>query len=138
MPEERNTKEIEREKVSNLLFDDQNFRFSEDASGASQKELLQILDRDFDPLSIGESLVDNGYFAEEPLVVIPKPSTDKFVVVEGNRRLAALKFLSNEELRELSIDKDAWGALAKRLRTHISMVPVVKYVSRGYSLNYYE
>jgi hypothetical protein len=130
MPEERNSKKIEPERVSNLLFDDQNFRFSEDASGSSQKELLKILDRDFEPLSIGESLVDNGYFAEEPLVIIPKPHTDKFIVIEGNRRLAALRFLSDEKSRELSIDKDAWEALAKRLKTPISQVPVVKYESR--------
>ena len=130
MPE-RNTKKIEPEKVSHLLFDDQNFRFSEDASGLSQRELLKIIDRDFDPLSIGESLVDNGYFAEEPLVVIPKPSTDKFIVVEGNRRLAALKFLLDKDIRGLSTDKDDWEKLAKRLKTDISEVPVVKYEDRN-------
>jgi hypothetical protein len=129
MPE-RSGKRIETEKVSRLLFDDQNFRFSEDASGKSQKELLKIIDRDFDPLSIGESLVDNGYFAEEPLVVISKPSTDKFIVVEGNRRLAALKFLLDKDLRALSIDKDGWEELAKRLKADISEIPVVKYEGR--------
>jgi len=126
-----NTKVIEMVEVSRLLFDDQNFRFSEDASGLSQKDLLKIIDRDFDPLSIGESLVDNGYFTEEPLVVIPKPSTDKFIVVEGNRRVAALKFLLDKELRTLSSDEDDWEKLAKRMTVDISKVPMVKYENRN-------
>jgi hypothetical protein len=130
MPEPKVEKAIEPIEVSRLLFDDHNFRLSEDTKGLSQKELLKILNRDFDPLPIAESIVDNGYFVEEPLVVIPKPSSDKFIVIEGNRRLAALKFLLEEDLRPLSGDPNYWELLAKRLKKDISRVPVVVYQNR--------
>lgn len=122
-------KNIEWLKVSQLLFDSQNFRLPEDAQGSHQNEVLEILDQGFRLLQIGESLADNGYFIEEPLVVIPGPH-DKYIVVEGNRRLAALKLLLEKDLRSLSKDSDAWEALAKRLKEDLSEVPVVKHRSR--------
>ena len=36
-----------------------------------------------------ESMLDNGYFAPEPLVVLAQGG-DEHIVIEGNRRLAAL------------------------------------------------
>lgn len=131
MPEEMEEyNKMDGIKVSQLLLDDHNFRFPEDALGAKQKALLKIIDRDFNPLSIGKSLVDNGYFVEEPLVVIPKPPSNMYIVVEGNRRLAALKFLLDEEMRNLAQDPGAWRDLANRLKEDLSIVPVVIYDSR--------
>jgi len=130
MPKQRTRKQINWVDVSQLLLDNKNFRFSEDTEKAGQKRLLRALDRRFDPLTIGESLVDNGYFTEEPLVVIPKPPSKKYIVVEGNRRLAAIKFLLEEDLRRQAEDPDAWEALAKRLEEDLSEVPVVIYKSR--------
>lgn len=122
-------KRLEWRPVSQLLLDDHNFRFTEDALGASQKELIKILDRDFELLPIGESLADNGYFIEEPLVVIPKPPTE-YIVVEGNRRLAALKLLLDKNLQSLAQEPNIWDALGKHLREDLSEVPVVIYQSR--------
>jgi len=131
MPERVEDKQkVLTKKVSKLLLDDQNFRFPEDARGTNQIELLKIIDQKFDPLTIGESLVDNGYFFEEPLVVIPKPKSDKYIVVEGNRRLTALKFLLEEDLRSISRNPEAWKILASRLKVDLTEVPVVKYESR--------
>jgi len=115
--------------VSQLLLDDQNYRFPEDALGTSQDELLKRLDRDFDLLPIGRSMARNGYFVEEPLVTIPGLG-DTHVVVEGNRRLAALKLLLDQELRNLSLDKDEWNTLAKQVVGDLSQVPVVVYEKR--------
>lgn len=122
-------KKITWMKVSQLLFDDLNFRFPGDLRGATQKKLIKILDEDYEPLPIGESLADNGYFVEEPLVVIPSKS-EKYIVIEGNRRLAALKFLSDKDMWSLSQDATTWEKLAKRLKTDLSEVPVVKYQTR--------
>ncbi|WP_419848551.1 hypothetical protein [Candidatus Poriferisocius sp.] len=50
--------------------------------------------------TIGElvdSFIDNGYFEAERLIVIPSQSiSDRYIVVEGNRRLAALKYLQDQ------------------------------------------
>ena len=42
----------------------------------------------------------NGYFAEEPIVVIDDPVEEgAFQVVQGNRRVATLMILLDDELR---------------------------------------
>ena len=52
------------------------------------------------------SIAANGYYKHEPLLVIPAvpgkadPKTDSFLVVEGNRRLAATLLLTDQKLRE--------------------------------------
>ena len=42
---------------------------------------------------LARSYLDNGFFQHEPLIVLPTDEPDKYTVVEGNRRLAALKIL---------------------------------------------
>lgn len=76
------------------------------------------------------SFARNGYFWEEPLVVVPSgKSDDKFFVVEGNRRLAALKLLTDATLRKkmgVSDFPDVSPERAKELQS----VPTVTYPSR--------
>lgn len=115
--------------VSRLLLDAMNYRFPEEMHEANQSELLQILERDFELRTIAESLTDNGYFVEEPLIAIPGPS-DQLIVVEGNRRLAALKLIVQPELRNLSPNPEYWEILAGGLKHDISEVPVILYENR--------
>lgn len=115
--------------VSRLLLDKYNCRLPEDTHGASQQELFQILDKDFELLPIGESLADNGYFLEEPLVGIPA-ERDQFTIVEGNRRLAALKLLTEPKLRKLALNQRAWEDLAAQATENLSEAPVLVYQNR--------
>jgi len=118
--------------VSNLLFDNENPRLPPSAKRWSQNEILKIYERDFDLLPIAQSMADNGYFVEEPLIVIPKPK-DTFIVIEGNRRLAALKLLTNPELRRITRDRKIWENLAKRARAlghDLIEAPVIVHSSR--------
>lgn len=53
-------------------------------------------------LSIGE----NGFFSGEALLLIKDPGdTEKYIVIEGNRRVSALKLLHNPELATISVNK---------------------------------
>lgn len=119
----------ELKRVLDLLLDNENYRLSDGAHSFDQNQLLQELERDFELNVIAESLADNGYFAEEPLVVIPGPS-DKFIVVEGNRRLATLKFILDPEIRQISRNPEYWKDVAGRLEYDISEVPVIIYPTR--------
>ena len=65
---------------------------------ASQPELLRALADD--KRSVDQS-VDNGYFAEEPLVVVPVAREVSWTVVEGNRRLALERFNDSAQEREI-------------------------------------
>jgi len=121
---------IEYKFVSDLLLDNKNPRLPPDAVKMNQKELMELMERDFELLPIGRSMSDNGYFIEEPLIVIPKESEDKFITVEGNRRLAALKLLTSPQTRARSPDKDAWEELAKAAKYSLTEVPVIVHQSR--------
>jgi hypothetical protein len=123
----------DRKPVTALLLDGKNPRLSEDIDDFSQQNLLRIMERDFDLFPIAISMVSNGYFEEEALLVIPSKETGRFVVVEGNRRLAALLFLTSAASRRLSADPKKWEILAEQLRANrhmISEVPVRIYSSR--------
>lgn len=73
-----------------LDFDPQNPRFGGLASGKSQPEIQNYLFGE--PHYAGQlidSLIENGFIDYEPLVA--KRSGNRFIVVEGNRRLAAIR-----------------------------------------------
>jgi hypothetical protein len=98
-------------------------------TNASQEELLKQFDKSYNLLPVAQSIVDNGYFEEEPLYLVRRPD-GKFVVIEGNRRLAVVKFLTEPAIRALSFRKDKWDELAKQVRCDLSTIPVVIYSKR--------
>lgn len=95
---------IEFKDVGQLLLDDENPRLVAVGETKTQDELTQVL---WDEMAVSEvalSIAANGYFEEEPLFVVPgdpnRPEQrGKFVAVEGNRRLAAVRLLCDPELR---------------------------------------
>lgn len=120
--------------VERLLFDSQNPRLRPEDRDLSQEELLVTMERKFDLVPIARSMVDNGYFQEEPLIGIPGPD-EKLTVVEGSRRLACLKFLTEPKTRELSKNKDLWEELAEEAEKRgtlkqLKVVPIVIHEQR--------
>lgn len=82
-------------KIGSLLLDQHNPRIP---AVSSQREALQhILDDQAEKLAnLAESIVDEGLSPTDNWLVMRSPTAkDKFVVLEGNRRLAALKILHN-------------------------------------------
>ncbi len=79
---------------TNIFLDTENPRH--DASG-SQPELMEAMvqSQNRKLLKLAEDIVENG-LGPEPFYVMPYDSSrDKFIVLEGNRRLTALKLLHN-------------------------------------------
>ncbi|WP_080708462.1 ParB/RepB/Spo0J family partition protein [Aeromonas hydrophila] len=66
------------------------------SSNSTQDELVKELADTADLKELIESIAENGYLSIEPLIVMEKD--DKYVVLEGNRRLAAIKLLRDREL----------------------------------------
>lgn len=80
--------------VAKLLFDPDNPRLPRMAHAPSQDELLELIVKRYSVSELIESFAVNGYFDEEPLVAIPADQgEDTYTVVEGNRRLAALRLI---------------------------------------------
>lgn len=90
-----------RYKVSDLQLDVQNPRLIEVGDGAelSEDDLVKAL---FERMAVEEvamSIAHNGYFDHEPLIIEPN-SSGKYTVIEGNRRLAAVRLLLDSKLRD--------------------------------------
>jgi hypothetical protein len=84
--------DVEWLRVENLLFDADNPRLRVDSPEApSQDELFQTLWRDFAVDELAVSIAANGFFPYEQLFAYR--ADPNYVVIEGNRRLAAVKAL---------------------------------------------
>lgn len=82
-------------RVDELEFDQNNPRFPQKIAQGPVEDLMQRFVRDERLLEIVESIGNHGFFPGEPLLVVPHGS-ERYRVVEGNRRLAALKLLTGE------------------------------------------
>lgn len=107
--------------VSKLLFDPANPRFG-GGSGSytlsniekQQERIQRILEGDpHYALRLVESFKENGFIRYEPLVV--RQVGGKYVVIEGNRRLAAVRYII--------ANKD--GSFSRELRAGLKKIPVL-------------
>jgi hypothetical protein len=80
-----------------LQFDANNPRFGGALVGKTQDEIQKaIYGSPHFASELVDSFLENGYIQYEPLVV--RPDGDRFIVIEGNRRLSAIKeILANED-----------------------------------------
>jgi hypothetical protein len=135
-PPEPNPNEIVDVPVEQLLLDSENPRLAWRVDGNSQEDLVKILWTEMAVDEVAWSIAENGFFRSEPLLVIIKNPKEKgrkkrrYIVVEGNRRLAAVLLLCDKRLREKvraidlpDIDTDK-TALLNRL-------PVIIYPNRA-------
>lgn len=121
-------RQIEPRAVAELLLDWRNPRLALDED-PGQPALLRRMFEEEALEELATSFLRNGYFWEEPIVVVPSERAGQFVAVEGNRRLASLKLLLSAQLRARVGAEgfpSATGTQAERLR----QVPTVTYATR--------
>lgn len=126
--------------VERLLLDPENPRLTAEDKKWTQAALLREMVRDFDLGDLVFSLAENGYFSEEPLIVVMAEKNSKrengsFYVVEGNRRLAAIKLLLSEEAREEAGAKNI-PELAPEVAAKLNPLPIKIYESRKVVIPY--
>lgn len=115
--------------IDDLLFDSENARFAGIHRRASQADIAKNLweETHLDELII--SIAVYGYYKHEPLLVTKK--SGKYIVVEGNRRLAAVKILLDPKLakyvgaRPVDLPK-----ITRRRSEELSHLPAIVYGSR--------
>ena len=95
-----NAEPIERINISKLAFDIRNPRLTEfDLTDATPEEdVVRLLWETTDVRELVMSIAASGFFSHEPLIVAREDG--KNVVIEGNRRLAAVKLLLHPDLAE--------------------------------------
>lgn len=84
--------------IGALRFDDTNPRYTPDKrpTNSSDSAIINYLDRTADLGELVQSIASGGYIDIEPLIVVERGG--ELVVLEGNRRLAALKVLLSPDL----------------------------------------
>ena len=109
---------IEWLDIDALCFDPENPRLPEGINGADQPSVLEWMLRQGDSIELIASIGATGYSIAEPLLVTEdKKKTGQYTVVEGNRRLAALKLLNSPEIAPIK-QKSVLDAVS-----HASIIP---------------
>jgi len=118
--------------LRDLALDSDNPRLISDGHDNSQEDLASTIAIKFEAIEVAKSIARNGFFANEPLIVIATEDEHKWVVVEGNRRLTALMGLAFENIREAFYRKDEWDQIADSasLSPEI-LIPCVKIEDRS-------
>lgn len=108
-----------------------------DWKASSEDELLHWFERHYNLLELARSIADKGFrprHAEALLVFEDPPDSQRFVTIEGNRRLATLKLLLSADRRAaVGVRSPEWEELATsdQLDGLQENVPVVKYPGRS-------
>lgn len=86
--------------VENLRLDPINPRLPERLKEANEKDVLNWMLSDATLVDLMASISENGFFSGEPIIAIKEDSS--YIVIEGNRRLAAVKLLSKPHIATVS------------------------------------
>ena len=144
--------------IDRLHLDPENPRLPEEIQGKSETDLLRHLFDHFDLEEIADPMGRNGYFDEEPLVVVPQKApknllpkpveresaeyldfigkkTTQFTVVEGNRRLATAIILGDAALRQ-KFRARSWPEISDEVQKDLGVLPAIVYPSRMEVLPY--
>jgi len=94
------TIKIEPLPLESLEFDPLNPRLPQSlVRGNNDSEVINWMLSDASIIELMGSIGEKGFFPAEPLLVVKDPKkANKYIVVEGNRRLTAVKLLSHPEL----------------------------------------
>lgn len=107
--------------VSSLHLDAKNPRLGRETLSRAPREIIQYLFEHDKAIEVAQSIASRGYFPNEPLLAVKE--NDRYVVVEGNRRLAALKALREPGLLEGSLERQV-ERLSRRITDPQGIVKV--------------
>lgn len=119
-----------------LHFDPANPRLPKRVDGASAESVLDWMLLDAGLVELMNSIAENGFFPAEPMLVSPNHEGDGYLVLEGNRRLAAVKLLrepSSAPRRKKAV-ADAASMLTDP--NELATLPCVVFSSRNDVLDY--
>lgn len=124
--------EIRYAKLDDLFLDPMNPRLGRTkASPTLQQEKILDLMRDWTLEELAVSFLESGYWPQEALLVVKEPlyGQTRCVVIEGNRRLAALKYLYDALNGKPASRK--WAELAKVKEPPQKLFERIPYIEVG-------
>lgn len=121
--------------IAELHFHSTNPRLPEDMHGQDEATVLNWMIRNGGIADLMESIASTGYSNAEPLLTVKREQGDGYEVVEGNRRLAAIKLLNNPELADLRTKTIA--AISRNAAADIPQeIPILIYAKEDEILDY--
>lgn len=116
--------------LSRLELDPENPRLASFAE-VEIDDLVVHLEMAYDAITVAESIARHGYFASEPVIVLPPDRKGIHRIVEGNRRYVALAGLASQEVRNSFLQADRWNDLAAlRSISRDELIPALQVQSR--------
>ena len=127
--------DIELKKADQLHFDTQNPRLVEFKQTNNEDELLNLLWKNMAVDELVLSILANGFFQHEPIYIVRE--NGKYIVVEGNRRLAAVKAILHPDSIDNGGMKKYESRITPTLREHLSnSIPTVELKNREEAWRY--
>ena len=126
--------------IDNLLLDQYNPRLYGESARDNQNEIMAKIYQREQIDELASSLAVNGYFQEEPIIVIPQKVSDfelidsnnlndfKYTVIEGNRRTTSIKLLLNKDNK--IVDPDFPEIKDDEIKKSLSSIPAIVYKNR--------
>lgn len=118
--------------VGALVLDQDNYRLPTEFGIDDQIELADYLEEHYDLAEIAQSIVAEGYRPEEPLIIVEEDG--RKVVIEGNRRLATVKLLTDVTYRDGLTPpsrRELWNEFAGSAAEHdLEALPTIEYPTR--------
>jgi hypothetical protein len=117
--------------VNQLDLDPLNPRLPEEVQKSSQAKILTYLYENDVLEELIDSYLSNGYFAVEPMLVLPLGEDGRRIVVEGNRRLGALMILLQlPPAGEADISRTQEYPPPREVLDSLTYIPAVEVASR--------
>ena len=128
-------KDIKYASLKKLHLDSENPRLPQRIAQQGEMAVQEYMAIKANIVELMRSIGENDYFPGEPLLVVPiKKGKSEYTVVEGNRRLCALKLLKNPRL--VSVKTQAILTASKEATFKPDPIPVIIFNSRDGILNY--
>ena len=122
---------IETLQIRDIFLDELNPRLPTKLN-RGQNEMALYIARNTSITELMTVIAENGYFPGEPIIVVPR-ETGGYTVVEGNRRLTALKLLADPSLYPRNVRV---REISETARHQPSTIPCVSFPDRAQIVNY--
>ncbi|WP_130854976.1 ParB/RepB/Spo0J family partition protein [Olivibacter jilunii] len=126
---QQNRKEaIEYVPVDQLFFDPENPRLPRTVNGSDEQEVINWMLENENVIELMASIAEKGFFPAEPLLVENRVQGG-YNVIEGNRRLTAVKLLLRPELAKIRKNSISEIIAEGKYVDSLLELPVIKFVS---------
>lgn len=110
-------------ETSMLHLDSKNPRLQQAGRDADENGVLEVLWQEYSVDEVAMSIAENGFFPHEPLFVAEEDGRQ--VVIEGNRRLAAVRLLCDSNLRE-RLRATGLPTISERQIDELQTLPIIR------------